>query len=347
MTFKSAKIIARNANPADYLKEPCKRGEKGFTCSSSMLKLFAHCPSRWLAGYESPDSEAKSFGSLLDCRLLQPESFQARFAVTPSVYVTTGMVCPNCKSVTDSKKCKKCGLDRQEQSLEKPWNGNARECQEWLAEHDGLEIVSKQDVEDVDAAIKRLNDDDTIRAFLQASDVQVWVSGIWQDEKTELEIPVRALLDCVPRLDTEFAKSLADLKAIRSGAISPFTKQVYQYGWHIQAALHSDLYTAATGEDRTNWCFLGVENYAPFEPFRRLLSEDYIQIGRQTCQDALRRYAQCLTSGVWPGYDDHRDAIQGWSLVAPLPYMEYESLSAAMSDQQEAELEETADVPMP
>ena len=320
MSFHNCLIY--KGNIADYHTENKPRGDAGFVVSSSMLRLFAQCPARWREGYVSPESEAKRFGSLLDCCLLTPESFQARFAVKPATY----------------KDAKTGG--------QKPWNGNSNACKEWLAAHAKMEIVSSAEVNEVDAAIERIKSDPILAAFLSDSTSQVWLTGEWHDEKTGLDIPIKALLDIVPRAGTEFEKSLADLKCVRSGALQPFTRQVYQLGWHIQAAFYRDFYAATTGEDRPNWCFIGVENYPPFQPFRRLLSEKYLEIGKLTYQNVLSLYARCLKAGNWPGYDDHADACQGWTLCEPDAWMEYNALSFQLEQQFVSELsEETNDIP--
>jgi len=35
---------------------------------------------------------------------------------------------------------------------------------------------------------------------------------------------------------------------------------------------------------------------------------------------------------AWPGYDDNDDAAQGWSIVAPEPWMQYEALTSSVRD---------------
>jgi len=328
MSFTNAKIKAKNANPADYLNRTVERGSPKFEASSGMLKSFMVCPRRWLNGYESPDSESKRFGSLLDCRLLTPESFEARFAIKPATY--------------PAEPAKRGG-----EVTQKPFNSNSTWCREWIEQQGNKEIVSTAEIAEIDTARKRMLDDEIIKAFVEESDKQVWVTAEWQDEDSGLTIPVKILIDLAPKVDGEFGKCLGDLKAIRSAALIPFQRQVYQLGWHLQAAFYQDIYVAATGEDRNTHCLLGVENYAPFEPFKRMLSQDFLQIGRQTYQHALKRYARCLKTGIWPGYDDHAEAIQGWSLCSPESFMEYQSLSEALETEQATQLTENYDVPIP
>lgn len=321
MSFINAKIVCKSANPAEYHTSGnnVPRGDAKFVVSSSMLRMFMQCARRWKFGYESPDSRAKQFGSLLDCRALTPESFEARFSIQPEIY-------------------------QPEKGEPKPWNNNATVCREWKSAQKGKEIITLEDKSLCDVAIRRLLSDEIIAAWFSESDKQVWITADWQDKDTGLLVPVKALLDFVPKMDGEFGKCLGDLKEIRSGALIPFQRQVYQLGWHIQAALYQDIYIAATGEDRNTYCFVGTENYEPFEPFKRMLSQDFIQIGRQTYQDVLKRYCRCVKTGIWPGYDDHADAIQGWSLTAPEPFMEYAALSNVLESEQSAQETDNNDI---
>lgn len=295
--IQNARIVSVGANADDYHNHGIQRGKREHPVSPSVLKEFMRCPSRWRNGYESPASTALAFGSLADCLLLTPELFASRYVVKPATY-------------KDAKT-----------GEEKPWNGNANVCKEWLASVDGKEVISAFELGESQAAVRAVKGDAIIGAFLEASERQVLVEAEWHDEPTGLVIPVRCLMDMVPRADSEFAKCLADLKTVRNASLIPFQRQVHQFGWHIQAAFDTDLYVAATGEDRNTWCFIGMESFAPWQPFKRMLSQDFMELGRAQYTKALRNYAQCLKHDRWPGYDDHDEAIQGWSLCAPEPWM--------------------------
>lgn len=280
-----------------------------------MLRLFNQCPSRWRAGYESPESESKNFGSLLDTRVLVPEQFAKRFSVRPKTY-------------------------KNEDGEEKPFNLNAKVCRKWVDEQAGRKIVTADDMAEVDIARERMLADETIAELLAASDRQVWITADWKDKATGFTIPIQALIDFVPRPDTPFQKGIGDLKTVRSAAQTPFQRQIYQLGWHLQASLYQDIYIASTGEDRPDFLFIIQENYAPYQVGRRLLSQDFIEIGRQTYQAGLARYAKCLKSGTWPGYDPAEE----FSLVSPEPFMEFQALSEKLEADAAEALQENDEV---
>lgn len=314
MSFQNCKIIGAGVNSDAYHAQTFARGAKEFVMSPSSLKAFAQCPSRWHAGYQPPESDAKDYGNLLDTILLTPEQFEDRFAVKPLTY-------------------KSAGTKKSDPIEDKPFNANSTWCKEWMTTQAGKTIISTRDLIEAQTAVKRLRDDDTIRAFVDASKTQVHVKGEWNDKATGLVIPVQCLIDCVPDRESEFQKSLGDLKSTRNAGLRPFARWCFTAGYHIQAAFDLAIYCAATGEDRSDWIFIVQENYAPFETGRRLLSQDFLQIGQQTYEHILKRYARCVKNGEWGGYDQPEE----FTLVQPEPWMEFEALSEKLeSDQSEA-----------
>lgn len=321
--IKNAQVVETNADPKHYHEylSRHKRGDANFVMSSSALRVFGQCPDRWLNGYEPKSSDAKEYGSLLDTIVLQPHLFQKRYAIRPLTY-----------KAVDTK-----GRPTGEV---KDWNGNSKVCQQWLEDHKHLEITTEDEVKEATAAKRLLDADEVIRAFLECSDRAVWLTAEWHDEETKLVVPIKGLIDLVPRLDTEFAKSIADLKSTRNAAIMPWTKWCYQAGYHIQAALYWDMMVSAQPErDLCSFCFILSENYPPFQSGKRLLAGDFVDLGRSTYRKLLKGYCACLASGKWPGYDDHDEAAQGWSIISPLPWMETETMFAPKYEMPESEEE--------
>lgn len=345
MSWQNCRIVCREANPLDYLKQEVERGDPQYVVSSGTLREHAHCGSRWRAGYESPDTKSKAHGSLFDCRLLTPTQFSRRYAVQPATYETTGMECPVCHSITDSQSCRTCKTTRRPVKVTKDWSSQSETCQEWIKTQRkaGLEVCSQQDVDNADAAIKRLLADDILAAWHECCDKQVWVAGEWKDEKTGLVIPCRCLLDYVPHLDSEFASCAGDLKTTRSAARRPFSRWAQQQGYHIQGAWDLDMLNGAEAQNvgRVQWCLILSENFPPWELGRRFVPMEMIEDARRWYHHALGQYARALATGKWKGYDDHPDAVQGWSL---LDYdargVMYEAAAAMAEDQWDADQDE-------
>lgn len=348
MSFQKCQIVGKGIDSSKYHDVEVKRGDAAFPVSPSMLRAFAPCPSRWLAGYTPPPSEAKAWGSLLDCLALTPLQFPSRYATRPATYETTGMKCPSCGSITDSKKCAACKTDRMEISVTKDWNAASKTCQEWIAAQNGKEIIGPETFTDAKTAYAKLISDPVIKTYNVESDAQVALAGEWLDKATGLTIPVRCLLDYAPRADSEFAGGLGDLKTTRNAAPWQWQRWVYQSGYHVQAAFDLDLYNAATGEERTDWVWIVQENYPPYETAKRLCSLDLLAIGRVEYRNALAAYARCLKTKEWPGYDAAATESQGWTIVEGEPWMMEKAMagipSQSVTETPQPETDEDFDV---
>jgi hypothetical protein len=279
-----------------------KRGEVGFVMSRGELMDFVECPSRWIRGYKSPGTEPQEWGSLMDALLLSPESFQERFSICPETY-------PDRKT-----------------GEPKPWNFNATFCQEWRDKQDGRQIVKPDDHNEANIACKSLLNSGVIARLIQSSDHQVYVTGTYQDSETGVSVPLRALIDIVPPSDhSEFGKSLADFKTCNTAEPRAWSKKVYQCAYDAQAALYLDLYNSASADSpRIDWFHVLQESFPPWQTGRRILSEEYINLGRHRYLSALTLYCQCLKENRWPDYDVQqpgRIVLNGWTLTDPEPWM--------------------------
>jgi hypothetical protein len=297
--FTAAKIVGVDVDPNSYHRLQGERGKPEFIVSNSMLKEFAKCPRKWRVGGEPErDSDACRWGELIDARALSPGQFEKRFAVTPATY-------------TDAKT-----------GEPKPWTFAANVCKQWREDHAGQLIIKADEFNSSEDAIGRLQNDEGIAALLACSQAQVHLAAEYRDRATGLTVPVKGLLDLVPQKDAYFyGKCLGDLKTTRNASARNWVREVFQYGYAIQAALYLDLYAAATGEDRDSFLHVVSENVPPYEPAKRLLSQEFVEYGRRFYHSALALYCACLARDVWPSYDDSHDNINGWAFCGPEPWM--------------------------
>jgi hypothetical protein len=168
----------------------------------------------------------------------------------------------------------------------------------------------------VEAAVARLHGDEIIHDLFSYSKKQVQVTGEYHDQETGIVVPVKALIDLLPiTTHVDFGKCIVDLKTTTSAARRPYQRATYQYGYHVQAAWYLDLYVASTGEDRTDFLNVVQESFPPFQPGRRLISSELVELGRSDYIGALRDYCQCLKTGTWPDYERGDRVINGFSVV--------------------------------
>lgn len=307
--------ITLNVNPRDYhaLGPKLPRGDAGKLMSRSELWQFAKCPRRWLLGFREETNGSMDWGNLVDTCVLTPKLFESRYAITPETYPAKGK--------------------RKDPDEPRPWTIKANFCKQWEADREaaGKECVKGEGTHAASeawAASKRIEADLYCRELLKHSDFQVQVCVDWKDEATGLVIPIKALLDIVPR-SGPYSGIIFDLKTAKSASQGAWRKAVFNEGYHFQASLYMDALNAAITKASPNvrgfeeFGHVIQENYPPYEIGRRLLSEEYITMGREAYVAALKRYCRCLASNEWPSYDDDGQdagALEGFSLVQPEPW---------------------------
>lgn len=331
MKFQNCKVIGADVDPAAYHRQDAQRGSPEFAMSPSAIKAFLQNPRRWVLGYNSPDSASKAWGNVMDTMVTSPDTFHDRYVVRPETYAAPA----------DHDKVKKGEITA---GAPLAWNSNAKVCKEWdKANLRGREPISNEDYTAATEAYNRLLADETIGRIIAESARQVLVVG--EVVINGVVIPVRCLIDLAPSADGEFPSCLGDLKTSRNASRRSFGRFAYEMGYHIQGAFNLDLFNAATGQQRDTWLMVVQESYRPFETARHILSQRYLNLGRMQYAAALERYAQCLSLPrmQWPGYNDHPEAVQGWSTLEPEAWMENVETFAQPIAEDEQE-PETADV---
>lgn len=295
--IEQALEVGENVSSGRYKQQPSgvHRGHPDYVLSGGDLAEFAACPSKWLKGSEDEGTKATDWGSLVDCLLMAPSEFGERFAVIPATY-------PGAK-----------GED-------KPWNFNATYCDEWKQKQGDRICVKASTLDDAKYAVELILEDDQMREVFANSRKQVMIRGLYFDEETGLRIPVKSLLDLVPPADF-----LADLKTCRNAHPKAWRRQVFECGYHEQAARHLDLWNSAHGDSRREFRHYIQENFRPFQTAKRILDTDFIKIGRDTYTRALKRYAKALKTQDWPDYDQTDNpadiVINGHLVTSPESWM--------------------------
>jgi hypothetical protein len=227
--------------------------------------------------------------------ILTPERFDAVFAVAAETYP--------------------CEPTKKDPRTEKPWNWNAAFCSDWrdLQGSKGLQCVKPGDAADAWKAKDTFYKNGHIEHFHATSLKQVQVNVVWEDDETGITVPIKCLLDVVPRVDSDFGAYLADVKRSNCAEYSKWQKTVHNFGLHYQASVYLDAYNAATGEKRNRFEHHIQESIAPWETTHRELSVEFIALGRARYQADLMNYCRALKTGRFMGYDN--------AIVEPEPWM--------------------------
>jgi exodeoxyribonuclease VIII len=136
------------------------------------------------------------------------------------------------------------------------------------------------------------------------------VSIQWRDPETSMLLKGR--LD----LWDHFARCFMDIKTTRCANISPFSKQSYQLGYHLQMYMYQEGIKAVSGYPpaEITWPRIAaIEKDPPYDVYLFTMEADQLEQGRYAFRDiVLPKLTPCLASGHWPGYP-------GGEIELPLP----------------------------
>jgi hypothetical protein len=165
----------------------------------------------------------------------------------------------------------------------------------WKAEQT-RQILKADDFETVGSMADAMRaSEQCARAFVNGRAEQ---SYFFKDDETGVMVKSRP--DWTPeRPRTEFFSDYKTAASIAPGALK---FDVFKYGYHIQAAIVIDAVTAVEGFVPLGVAHVMQEKEEPYLAELRMFSEGQLMLGRITYRRALRKFADCLSSGKWPGY---------------------------------------------
>ena len=163
--------------------------------------------------------------------------------------------------------------------------------------HEMPEILSMMDACRMQLATHR----DAYDAFTNGKPEQTLVwrepSGIW----------------CRARVDWMMndRPSMYDYKTgKRSARPSDVSRIAAGAGWTIQAAFYRRGFKAVFGQDlEPDFRFVAQENFAPYALSVLELSPADLALAEAQVDVAINRFAECLQSGIWPGYSRNVERI--------------------------------------
>ena len=103
------------------------------------------------------------------------------------------------------------------------------------------------------------------------------------------------------RVDWLRDNAIVDVKTCADASPTGFAKACANFGYDMQAAWYTDGIEHLTG-DRLPFLFIAVEKTAPHLVAVYQLDDFALERGANRNAEALRIYAECESTGTWPGY---------------------------------------------
>lgn len=243
------------------------------TVLSSIARSPAHCYALHVAEDRRKQATTPAFfaGTLAHCAILEPDALLERYIVRPE------------------------GLDLRTKAG-KEWRDALPAGVLTISADEWATAIAQRD------AVRNVPE---LAELLGAGVAEV--SAFWTDDETGL--PCKCRPDWVHTL-SDGRVILVDVKTTVDASPQQFTRAVWKYGYHRQAAWYSAGYARAAGVEVAGFVFAAVTSAHPFIAAAHTLDDDYLRIGQDECRRLLDEYADCKLTGRWP-------AFPGMNLLSP------------------------------
>lgn len=164
-------------------------------------------------------------------------------------------------------------------------------------EHEGKIILSADDAEKVERMAESVRNHAGARAIL--------------DLGGESELPIfwnENGLEMKGKIDRTNPLGVIDVKTTKDASLPEFSKSVYNFFYHLQAA-HYLAGAAANGLPADDFIIIAVENEAPYCTALRKIDHVSIMEGEQERQELIAKYLKCVEKNHWPGYNDDIETV--------------------------------------
>lgn len=279
-------IIAAGSYPGiaheTYLRWPL--------CSSSRLRTLQRSPAHMRAEIDTPrkQTDAMLLGSAVHAAILEPDTFASRYV--------TAQRCTAVKK--DKEQCANNGI------LCDPQLG-------WLCgvHCKGLPVANDPSLTVI--APEQMTTALAVRdSVLRHPRAKSLLSGDGENELSLCWVDAETGVRCKARYDRlhRGLTTIVDVKTTDDAGRESFSKSIYSWGYHIQNAFYLDG-ARQSGLDAETFAFVAVEKSAPFAVGVYVIEPEAQDYAYRQMRALLRRYAECVETGVYPAYGDDIEYI--------------------------------------
>lgn len=304
----------------------------GAGVSKSGLDLVGRSPAHYKAKYldgideVTSDTPAKRFGAAFHLRTLEPEIFEADYAIefNPSTLPEGALsTADEIKERLASHGAKKSGSKAEITERLRELEPEALFADDYRAAHaeavKGRTLLSRADAEAIEKMALSVRQHPASAWLFGHSDQRVESSVYWNDPSTGV------LVRCRPDLWLPSRRVIVDLKKTRDASLDAFMRDAHRFGYHRQAAQYLEGVSIATGEEYSTFVFVAVEDTPPYAVAVYVAGGEFLALGRREYRRNLDTYAACLKSGRWPGYSEKAQTLD----LPPWGYKQLEEMEAA------------------
>ena len=153
-------------------------------------------------------------------------------------------------------------------------------------------LLSADEYEKIEGILANFRKDDLAQHYCKGQ-IELSHYGKYDD------LDVRVRPDCLNRVEN----FISDVKTCQDNSPHAFRRDIYKYGYHLQAAFYMDML------DIDNFKFIAVETNYPYSVEVYTLGEDLIEAGRTAWKTAFSDWKLYVDTGViskhnWFDFDD-------------------------------------------
>ena len=178
---------------------------------------------------------------------------------------------------------------------QKDWHNGAQFCKAWYAEREGKLVMTAAEVKALRGMAEAIRTNEELNPYLAG---QPELSIFVEREKGQ---KLKARLDLLPSLP---GAPILDFKKTRSAEPSRFTRQLFDLGYHLQAAFYIDVLKLA-GIERKEFWFVAIEDFEPYNISIAKLKDvpiSFIALGRMEYRMAYGKLLNARSQDAWPTY---------------------------------------------
>jgi hypothetical protein len=191
----------------------------------------------------------------------------------------------------------------------KKWNSNSTDCRVWLEEQEsqGRTVITFKDMEAICDIVQRLEErvevangllDGMIETSMFAKFGKIWL---------------RSRPDFQPVSDGDYV----DTKFVASVDYLALQKAIYQFGYHIQAAICRMVAREIFGEDHPfSYALCFVEKTPPYDVHIHQLDSASLELGERQVRTAIRYMHKCIETWKWPTSEGFNPIISNIGIPA-------------------------------
>lgn len=248
--------------------------------SSSGLRMYLKSPLHYKHYVEHGEESNPAFvmGSLYHTAILEPEKLKLEYIRT---------------------------IHRPDQSK----GMTAKTNKEWRSglEARGRHVVDEMTWETVQAMKKKLSEsDDLVRLIDKGMNEHSYYIDGFEGVKVKT------------RPDKVTKHAVIDFKTTDNASVEGFTRTIFKYGYHIQAALYLDVLKQFESQDR-QFVFVVQEKKEPYAYQLFRLDEEVIEYGRWKYLDLIEKHKKCLEEDKWGGYEQFNEESSKGVTTIKLP----------------------------